>query len=522
MYKKIFTSVITLICMFGLNNIGYCESYIDSFANVFGGRLMQKYPNAKHSRVQCEKLVEEYFRSFSTLTQDCYTVYVNGRKSRVCSGYDADQLGLSSYYKRLYCDPNYAKKLAAQEKENQKRKLEREKQQKLQHQKYLQEHAKLVKEIDDYKMSLPNLDFKVHNKYKSSYNTLIKDTYTVFTSPKNKFDIIPEGALFDANLQGIVIPNGYNVDYYLANSKHPVFRKYSVAQSLIDVNKDKCYYRHTFISENLYKNSELKPPKGNTYRFEPQSIYGKIELSEVRDWFGKYKQTLVPYLAEYQKVKSEMAKVEQEELTKYRQDLIAESQKIQKKYPDKTIGNFISSKQKLKLSTKYTKNNLFSKLTEEQLYGLKMGYCYLLNGKEIELSKLSNSDIKKKNYLFIDKTVIKELKDLSKINTDKEVDFSYYMTGIQDRIKNNWHPSETLPSNIVVVFKIAKNGSLLDLSVKKSSGNEQCDKDALFAVWRSFPFWPLPKNYIDTEISIEFTFSATNQTKQEYKIIPLN
>ena len=520
MYKKIITSSI-VICLICINNAGYCESYFDAYVNVFGGGLAKKYPNAKNSRVQCEKLIEEYFKSFSTLNQNCSYVYIDGKKVRVCSGYDADQLGISRYYKQIYCDPDYAKKLAAQKKEYEKQQLEIKKQEKIQYQKYLQEHAKLVREIDGYKMSLPNLDFKVHNKYKSSYNTLIKDTYAVFNAPKNKFDMIPNGAIFYADLQRVFIPNGYNIDYYLENSKRPVYRKYPIANSLIDITKDKRYYRFTFISENLYKNPELKRAKNTSVlHYQPDSRDGKIELSDVRKWFEEYKKTLSPYLSEYQKVKSEMVKVEQEELALYRKDLSAKSMKLKKKYPDKTIGDFINSKQKLKLKTTYSIHDLSSKFTIEQLYALKIGHCYLYDGKEIELHKLSDSNIKKKNYLFVDKSVIKELKDLANININKEADFSYYMKCLQDRIKSNWHPVSSLQSDIVVFFKIARDGSLLDCKIKKSSGNKQDEEAALNAVWYSFPFWYLPKNYLGKEVSVEFSFTSQKPKEQEYKIIP--
>ena len=80
----------------------------------------------------------------------------------------------------------------------------------------------------------------------------------------------------------------------------------------IDITKDKRYYRFTFISENLYKNPELKRAKNTSVlHYQPDSRDGKIELSDVRKWFEEYKKTLSPYLSEYQKVKSEMVKVEQ-------------------------------------------------------------------------------------------------------------------------------------------------------------------------------------------------------------------
>lgn len=518
MYKRIILIPI-IICIICINNAGYCESYLDAYVNVFGGGLAKKYPNAKNSRVQCEKLFDEYFKSFSTLTQNCYYVYIDGKKVKVCSGYDADTLGISRYYKQIYCDPAYAKKLAVQ---YEKQQLEIKKQEKLQYQKYLQEHAKLVREIDEYKMSLPNLDFKVHNKYKSSYNTLIKDTYAVFNAQKNKFDMIPDGSIFYADLQRVFIPNNYSIDYYLENSKRPVYRKYPIADSLVDITKDKSYYRFTFISENLYRNPELKPAENTSVlHYQPDSGYGRIELSDVKDWFEEYKRTLSPYLSEYQKVKSEMVKVEQKELALYRKDLTTKSLKLQKKYPDKTIGDFINEKQKLKLKTTYSIYDLSSKLTIEQLFALKIGHFYLYNGKEIELHKLSDSNIKQKSYLFVDKSVIKDLKDLSKINTNKKADFSYYMKGLEDRIKNNWHPVSPLQSDIVVLFKIARDGSLLDCTIKKSSGNKQDEEAALNAVWYSFPFWRLPKNYLGKDVSVEFSFTSQKSKEQDYKIIPL-
>lgn len=91
-------------------------------------------------------------------------------------------------------------------------------------------------------------------------------------------------------------------------------------------------------------------------------------------------------------------------------------------------------------------------------------------------------------------------------NTDKP-DFAPYMSKLQRDIKRNWHPIKSSNENrVVVLFKIAKDGSLLSSEIFKTSGDENIDNEALNAVKKAAPFKPLPKEYNEESIEIQFSF----------------
>ena len=93
------------------------------------------------------------------------------------------------------------------------------------------------------------------------------------------------------------------------------------------------------------------------------------------------------------------------------------------------------------------------------------------------------------------------------IDAIREPDFGPYMRELQRRIKMNWDPPKGDESKrVVLLFKIAKDGRLLSCSVYKSSGLPSADKAALHAVQVSAPFRPLPPEYKNQSIDIQFTF----------------
>ncbi len=280
--------------------------------------------------------------------------------------------------------------------------------------KLLSDHAKLVKQIETYQNNLPNIDFKIANKGKSSDSTLVKDTYAVFTAPKNLFDLIPEGCLFDGNLQKVNLPSGYDINYYFANSKKPVFVKSSISKKLNVNNFNKEYLRFTYIHNKYYKTPDLIPTEGPAmFNYEPKGRYG-ITLNDVRKWFEDYKNTVAPYLADYEKVKTAVADIEKAEAIKYRNDLVSASNKIKQKYPDKLIGDFLSNKQKDEL--KNTNPDLGKQwgLSLEQIYNLKLGSYYMAKGIEVDVNKSSDALLKKQDYFLVDKNLIKKLKQYQK------------------------------------------------------------------------------------------------------------
>ncbi|MDD3594729.1 MAG: TonB family protein [Candidatus Gastranaerophilales bacterium] len=93
------------------------------------------------------------------------------------------------------------------------------------------------------------------------------------------------------------------------------------------------------------------------------------------------------------------------------------------------------------------------------------------------------------------------------VDAIKEPNFGPYMAELQRRIKSNWNPPRGDESKrVVLLFKIAKDGRLLNVKVAKSSGLPNADKAALAAVELTAPFRPLPADYKGSDIDIQFTF----------------
>ncbi len=93
------------------------------------------------------------------------------------------------------------------------------------------------------------------------------------------------------------------------------------------------------------------------------------------------------------------------------------------------------------------------------------------------------------------------------VDAIKEPNFGPYMSELSRRIKANWDPPRGEESKrVVLLFRIAKDGRLLNVKVVKSSGTPAADKAALAAVELTAPFRPLPADFRGTNIDIQFTF----------------
>jgi TonB family protein len=103
------------------------------------------------------------------------------------------------------------------------------------------------------------------------------------------------------------------------------------------------------------------------------------------------------------------------------------------------------------------------------------------------------------------------------IDAIKEPDFGPYMRELTRKIKMNWDPPKGNESKrVVLLFKIAKDGRLLSCSVYKSSGLQNADNAAINAVKLAAPFRPLPPEYKQQNIDIQFTFDYNVFGAQKY------
>jgi len=93
------------------------------------------------------------------------------------------------------------------------------------------------------------------------------------------------------------------------------------------------------------------------------------------------------------------------------------------------------------------------------------------------------------------------------IDALKQPNWGAYMAEVERRVKRNWTPPKGDESKrVVVLFKIGRDGRLLSIKVTKSSGQPLADQAAKAAIELSAPFRPLPPEYKDSSIDIDFTF----------------
>lgn len=87
--------------------------------------------------------------------------------------------------------------------------------------------------------------------------------------------------------------------------------------------------------------------------------------------------------------------------------------------------------------------------------------------------------------------------------------FSYYLSAVERKVSQNWFSSESGRGegySCVIYFRLARDGSVGDVNVEKSSGNQYFDRSAQRAVRSSAPFPPLPRAFEDPWLGIHFTF----------------
>ncbi len=151
---------------------------------------------------------------------------------------------------------------------------------------------------------------------------------------------------------------------------------------------------------------------------------------------------------------------------------------------------------------------------------------HILGEYILDLNNLKNGsfkDILKASLsaynFYNDKTsneYIKNVNELKKVqteyiknteNTKQAPYFDLYMKELQKEIKKNWTPPKDNESNcVVVLFSIMKDGTLLNIKIKNSSGIYEVDEEAVKAVKLAFPYKALPSEYKGDRVDVDFTF----------------
>ena len=74
------------------------------------------------------------------------------------------------------------------------------------------------------------------------------------------------------------------------------------------------------------------------------------------------------------------------------------------------------------------------------------------------------------------------------------IDWAPYIRNIENKIKSNWKPvKKERSTRTVAEYTINKKGELLNTKIIQSSGADEVDEQALFAIKNSAPFEPLPQ-----------------------------
>ena len=130
---------------------------------------------------------------------------------------------------------------------------------------------------------------------------------------------------------------------------------------------------------------------------------------------------------------------------------------------------------------------------------------------EQQINKLANLNSDKTSQEYI-----KNVNDFKQVQTEninntenreQSPYFDSYIKEIQQEIKKNWEPPKgTESKSVVLLFTIMKDGTLLNVKIKNSSGIYEVDEAATNAIRLTFPYKALPSEYKGDRVNVEFTF----------------
>jgi len=89
--------------------------------------------------------------------------------------------------------------------------------------------------------------------------------------------------------------------------------------------------------------------------------------------------------------------------------------------------------------------------------------------------------------------------------------FPWYVEAVQRRVSSNWlqttvDPGISTAPRAVVTFDVLRDGSVANIQVIRSSGNNSVDTSAVRAIRASSPLDRLPGEYSGSKVSVEFWF----------------
>jgi TonB family protein len=163
-------------------------------------------------------------------------------------------------------------------------------------------------------------------------------------------------------------------------------------------------------------------------------------------------------------------------------------------------------KEQIKDLTK-TSNDVLVKISHPPIKKIKDLQENNNNGKNIKNTKKTELVKKASSKLSVPLETAQSLKSdvLSNGNSSlytgvffdtNDFKYIYYTNQIRRKVAAQWHWVESFGGlRVLLYFKINRDGSVSDILVKESSGNEDYDKNALYAIRRAVPFSELPERY---------------------------
>lgn len=92
-------------------------------------------------------------------------------------------------------------------------------------------------------------------------------------------------------------------------------------------------------------------------------------------------------------------------------------------------------------------------------------------------------------------------------------DISPYVNELKRNVRMNWKPAKNSEGkNVELFLRIAKDGRLIILNVKRTSEVGEVDEAALNAVRRTKPLSPLPSKYSKSYLDLIFTFNSSSSS----------
>jgi periplasmic protein TonB len=89
--------------------------------------------------------------------------------------------------------------------------------------------------------------------------------------------------------------------------------------------------------------------------------------------------------------------------------------------------------------------------------------------------------------------------------------YGWYVDAMRSRISGNWLLSTISPNlmsapRVYASFDIQRDGTISNIRLTQSSGNQEVDRSTLRAIQASNPLGPLPSDYSGSKVSVNFYF----------------